>query len=107
MDYLDFEQPLSDLSDQIDQLKADAPNPESPELVDRVQLLRKQLADKTRELYTNLSPWETVQVARHKNRPHTTDYLSLVFDEFMELHGDKLFGAVSYTHLTLPTIYSV
>ena len=91
MDYLDFEQPLADISDQIDQLKS-ADNPESPAVADKVQDLRKQLTDKTREIYANLSPWETVQVARHKNRPHTTDYLSLVFDEFVELHGDKLFG---------------
>ena len=92
MDYLDFEQPISDLADQIDQIKADASNPECPELAERVGSLRKQMADRTRELYSNLTPWETVQVARHKNRPHTTDYLSLVFDEFIELHGDKLFG---------------
>ena len=46
----------------------------------------------TEEIYAALTPWQTVQVARHKDRPHTTDYLSLVFDEFVELHGDKLFG---------------
>lgn len=92
MDYLDFEQPLADLAEEIDQLKSDAADPDCPELADRVQSLRKQLTDKTRELYSNMTPWETVQVARHKNRPHTTDYLSLVFDEFIELHGDKLFG---------------
>ena len=92
MDYLDFEQPLADLAEEINQLKSDAADPDCPELADRVQSLRKQLTDKTRELYSNMTPWETVQVARHKNRPHTTDYLSLVFDEFIELHGDKLFG---------------
>jgi acetyl-CoA carboxylase carboxyl transferase subunit alpha len=43
-------------------------------------------------LYDDLSPWETVQVARHQNRPYTRDYLSLVFDEFVELHGDRKFG---------------
>lgn len=92
MDYLDFEQPLADLAEQIEQTIASAENPDSPELADRVQTMRKQLTDQTRELYSKLTPWETVQVARHKNRPHTTDYLSLVFDEFIELHGDKLFG---------------
>ena len=92
MDYLDFEQPLADLADEIDQLKSDAEDPDCPELADRIQSLRKQLTDRTRELYSDMTPWETVQVARHKNRPHTTDYLSLVFDEFIELHGDKLFG---------------
>jgi acetyl-CoA carboxylase carboxyl transferase subunit alpha len=92
MDYLDFEQPLADIAEEIEQTIATATNPESPEVADQVQLLRKKLTDQTREIYSNLTPWETVQVARHKDRPHTTDYLSLVFDEFVELHGDKLFG---------------
>lgn len=92
MDFLDFEQPLADIAEQIDQVTADATVPQTPELSDKVQTLRKQLTDKTREIYSKLTPWETVQVARHKDRPHTTDYLSLVFDEFVELHGDKLFG---------------
>ncbi len=92
MDYLDFEQPLADLAEEIEQVIATAENPESSELADRVQSMRKKLTDQTREIYSKLTPWETVQVARHKNRPHTTDYLSLVFDEFIELHGDKLFG---------------
>ena len=54
--------------------------------------LKKQIADTTREIYENLSPWQTVQVARHKDRPYTSDYLSMVFDEFVELHGDRHFG---------------
>ncbi len=92
MDYLDFEQPLADIAEEIEQAIATATNPESPEVADQVQALRKKLTDQTREIYSKLTPWETVQVARHKDRPHTTDYLSLVFDEFVELHGDKLFG---------------
>ena len=57
-----------------------------------MRALRRELTQLTGEIYKNLTPWQTVQVARHKDRPHTTDYLSLVFDEFVELHGDKLFG---------------
>jgi acetyl-CoA carboxylase carboxyl transferase subunit alpha len=90
MDYLDFEQPLADIDAEIQTVESEADN--GTATVDRVSELRKQMTDKTREIYANLSPWETVQVARHKDRPHTTDYLSLVFDEFIELHGDKLFG---------------
>jgi acetyl-CoA carboxylase carboxyl transferase subunit alpha len=45
-----------------------------------------------KQVYDRLSPWETVQVARHKDRPHSTDYIGLVFDEFVELHGDRKFG---------------
>lgn len=90
MDYLDFEQPLADIAEEILSVELGTDNVAAT--ADRVQELRKRLTDTTRELYGNLTPWETVQVARHKNRPHTTDYLSLVFDEFIELHGDKLFG---------------
>ena len=45
-----------------------------------------------KQIFGNLDPWQTVEVARHPNRPKTSDYLSLVFDEFVELHGDKAFG---------------
>ena len=89
MDYLNFEQPIADLEEKIAQIDAGEATVESAE---ELRKLNKQLTDLTREIYGKLTPWETVQVARHKDRPHTTDYLSLVFDEFVELHGDKLFG---------------
>ena len=59
---------------------------------EEIRELKKDLAEVTRRIYMNLTPWQTVQVARHKDRPHTEDYLSLLFDEFVELHGDKQFG---------------
>ena len=59
---------------------------------DEISRLRRELVTVTKKIYGNLTPWETVQVARHKDRPHTTDYLALMFDEFVELHGDKHFG---------------
>ena len=89
MDYLNFEQPIADLEEKIAQIDADEATVESAE---ELRALNKQLNELTREIYGKLTPWETVQVARHKERPHTTDYLALVFDEFVELHGDKLFG---------------
>lgn len=89
-EYLPFEGPLKELSIQIEQAES-APDP-SAEQHEEIRRLRQLLVEKTREIYSNLSPWQTVQVARHKDRPHTTDYLSLVFDEFVELHGDKFFG---------------
>ena len=90
MDYLDFEKPIADLAEKIAKFEKD-----STETVESAELLRKMkrdLTELTREIYSKLTPWQTVMVARHKDRPHTTDYLSLVFDEFVELHGDKLFG---------------
>jgi acetyl-CoA carboxylase carboxyl transferase subunit alpha len=90
MDYLAFEQPLADLQAKIEQIESQADR--SPESIEQLRVLRKQLADTTREIYSHLTPWQTVQVARHKDRPHTIDYLALVFDEFVEIFGDKHFG---------------
>ena len=59
---------------------------------DQIRALRRELTDTMRSIYSKLDPWETVQVARHPDRPMFTDYLDLVFDEFVELHGDKFFG---------------
>ena len=89
-DYLEFEQPLADLDQKIEQLQQQSDD--SAESAQEIRELQRQLTELTRETYDSLTPWQTVQVARHKNRPHTIDYLSLVFDEFVELHGDKLFG---------------
>lgn len=90
MDYLDFEQPMADIAAEIENFSQTAkPSAEADEYLRK---LKKELTDTTRSIYESLSPWQTVQVARHKDRPHTIDYLSLVFDEFVELHGDKLFG---------------
>ena len=90
MDYLAFEQPIADLETEI--LHLEESSDSTPESEERLRLLRRELGNLTKEIYSDLNPWQTVQVARHKDRPHTIDYLSLVFDEFVELHGDKLFG---------------
>ena len=85
----DFEKPLFELEQQIDALRDVA---EEPGKAEELRALRRELAQKTGEIYDNLSAWQTVKVARHQNRPQTSDYLSLVFDEFVELHGDRHFG---------------
>lgn len=90
MEYLPFEEPLAEIQEAIIQCSADSPD--NAETARKLRQLRQQLAEKTRQIYGALTPWQTVQVARHKDRPHTTDYLNLVFDEFVELHGDKHFG---------------
>jgi acetyl-CoA carboxylase carboxyl transferase subunit alpha len=87
---LPFEQPIHKLEEQIAQLEST--EPKTQELRDQVRALRRELADTTRAIYSKLDPWETVQVARHPDRPMLTDYLNLLFDEFVELHGDKFFG---------------
>lgn len=89
-DFLPFESSLKALHAKI--VSAESHGDLSAEQQEELRRLRQQLVEATREIYANLSPWQTVQVARHKDRPHTIDYLSLVFDEFVELHGDKFFG---------------
>ena len=90
MDYLDFEDPIAEIQNEIDVFTG--ASDETAEAAETLRVLKRKLTDTTRDVYKNLSPWQTVQIARHKDRPHTTDYLSLVFDEFVELHGDKLLG---------------
>jgi acetyl-CoA carboxylase carboxyl transferase subunit alpha len=87
---LAFEQPIYRLEEQIAQLEA--AESKSPEQHDQIRALRRELAETIRRIYGQLDPWETVQVARHPDRPMLTDYLNLLFDEFVELHGDKFFG---------------
>ena len=87
---LAFERPIYELETRLQKLEA-APAEDEAARED-VRRLKRELADTKKRVYSNLAPWETVQVARHSERPMTTDYLNLVFDEFVELHGDKFFG---------------
>jgi len=87
---LAFERPIYELEARLEKLEAKTER--TPEIRDEIRLLRRELTDTKRRIYANLKPWETVEVARHPDRPMTTDYLELVFEEFVELHGDKTFG---------------
>lgn len=87
---LAFEQPILDMDQRIAELEAIASPP--AETADQLRQLRRERTELIRSIYSQLDPWQVVQVARHPNRPQTTDYLELVFDEFLELHGDRCFG---------------
>ena len=88
--YLEFEKPLAELDKKIQELLAFSTG--GVDLTAEVAKL-EQKAEKMREdMFANLSRWQTAQVARHINRPFTLDYLSLIFTEFVELHGDRNFG---------------
>ena len=87
---LSLERPIYDLEDKIAALEASADK--TVEVQDTLRQMRRELTDLKKKVFSELSPWETVEVARHPDRPMTTDYLALVFDEFVELHGDKSFG---------------
>lgn len=87
---LDFEQDVTELEERIAAIERQTQRSDAEEA--ELRELRLARVGRLKEIYANLSSWQTVQVARHKNRPYTRDYLNLAFDEFVELHGDKFYG---------------
>jgi acetyl-CoA carboxylase carboxyl transferase subunit alpha len=88
--FLDFEKTIQDISEKIKALKNSAID--SSELSNQINTLRKERDVETKKIYSKLSIWQTVQVARHPQRPHTLDFIDRIFDDFDELHGDRQFG---------------
>ena len=87
---LSFERPIYELEARLEKL--DTKTEPTAEVRSEIRLLRRELVELKRRIFSNLKPWETVEVARHPDRPMTEDYLELVFEDFVELHGDKCFG---------------
>ncbi|MBN8555806.1 MAG: acetyl-CoA carboxylase carboxyltransferase subunit alpha [Deltaproteobacteria bacterium] len=88
--YLEFERPLEELDQQIDRLK----NLKVQGAVDvssEIKTLEKKSEDLLTHIFANLNPYQIVQLSRHPDRPSCLDYLSMIFDEFIELHGDRNF----------------
>ena len=88
--YLDFEQPIADLEQQVIDLKDSDLDEESIKI--EVIRLNESILKTTEKIYSNLTPWQNVQVARHPERPHFLDYIERISDEFDELHGDRHFS---------------
>ncbi len=88
--HLDFEKPLVELESQIERLKHLAGEREI-EVADDIAPLQEKLGELRREIYSNLTPMQRVQVARHPRRPYSLDYINGVFTDFIELRGDRLF----------------
>ncbi len=89
--YLDFEKELYELKEKIDNLKA-LYRVGNSDIERELRRLQKEFKEKAKKTYSNLSPWHRIQLARHPKRPHTTDYIRLIFKDFVELHGDRRFG---------------
>jgi acetyl-CoA carboxylase carboxyl transferase subunit alpha len=87
---LDFETPILTLEAQLRALEQTPAR--TPEQEEELRRVRRECNETTRQVYSSLTPWQIVQVARHKDRPYTADYVSLVFEDFVELHGDRKFG---------------
>lgn len=90
MHALDFEAPLVELEARIREFESLAAG-RGMRLDDEIATLRRKLDEKVQEIYSNLTCWQKVKLARHPNRPVTGDYLGTVFTDLLELHGDKLY----------------
>ncbi len=90
--YLDFEQPIADLEAKIDELSDASESAGAGDMDVELTTLRERVADLRREAYANLDPWRKTQVARHPDRPHTSDYIAGLIEDFTELRGDRGFG---------------
>ena len=88
---LDFEKPIAELEDELHQMREKAQSG-NMELSEEISALEGKLGGLREEIYDNLTPWQRVQIARHTARPFMLDYLTEAFDDFCELHGDRLVG---------------
>jgi acetyl-CoA carboxylase carboxyl transferase subunit alpha len=90
---LDFEKPISDLQRKLEELKK---HPETHTLgvniEEEIAQIEKKIEETRRQIFSNLTAWQRVQLARHPRRPYTMDYLRMAFADFHELHGDRLFA---------------
>jgi len=90
MQYWDFEKPIQELENKIEGLKAFSKNKQI-DLSSDIKNLEDKLRNLKKEIYSNLTSWQKVQIARHIQRPTTLDYVNLIMEDFIELHGDRLF----------------
>jgi acetyl-CoA carboxylase carboxyl transferase subunit alpha len=84
--WLDFEKPLADVEEEIEELSAIGG------FADQIAQLRTKAEKLKQKIYTGLTPWQQVLVARHPRRPHALDYIERITTDFVELHGDRGFG---------------
>lgn len=91
LNYLTFEQPIAELEGKIEELQL-VGSANEINISEEITKLREKSAKQTESIYSNLSPWQIVQVARHPQRPYASDYIKRIFDDWDELHGDRHFG---------------
>jgi len=91
MNFLEFEQPIAELEAKIEELKflgTDA----SVNISEEIKRLQSKSRALTSSIFSNLSPWQITQLARHPQRPYTLDYVSMIFTDWHELHGDRMYS---------------
>jgi acetyl-CoA carboxylase carboxyl transferase subunit alpha len=90
-DYLEFEQPIAELEAKINELRL-VGSDNKLNISDEINKLQDKSIKLTEKIFSALTPWQISLMARHPQRPYTEDYIRLMFDDFDELHGDRLFG---------------
>lgn len=91
LNYLSFEQPIAELEGKIAELQL-VGSDNRLNITEEIERLREKSAKLTESIYSNLSSWQVVQVARHPQRPYASDYIGRIFTDWEELHGDRHFG---------------
>ena len=91
LNYLDFEQPIAELEGKIEELQLVGTSSDI-NIADEIAKLRQKSSKLTESIYSKLTAWDVVKIARHPHRPYTSDYIPRIFTEFDELHGDRHFG---------------
>jgi acetyl-CoA carboxylase carboxyl transferase subunit alpha len=91
LSFLEFEQPIAELEAKIDELRFVSSDAEV-NIGEEIARLRAKSRSLTTSIFANLTPWQVAQLARHPQRPYTLDYAVSVFDEFQELHGDRMYA---------------
>ena len=91
LSFLEFEQPIAELEAKIDELKFVSSDAEV-NIGEEIARLRAKSRALTTSIFANLSPWQVAQLARHPQRPYTLDYAASIFDEFQEMHGDRMYA---------------
>ena len=89
--FLDFEQPIAELEGKIDELRY-VQSESAVDISQEIDQLSKKSLQLTKDIYSNLTPWQITKIARHAERPYTLDYINDIFTEFVEMHGDRHFA---------------
>jgi len=89
--FLEFEQPIAELDSKIEELRY-VQNESAVDISDEIERLDHKSQQLTKEIYSSLTPWQVTQIARHPQRPYTLDYVSEIFTDFQEMHGDRAYA---------------
>jgi len=89
--FLDFEQPVAELEAKIEELRY-VQSESAVDITDEIDQLTKKSHQLTKDIYSDLSPWQVTKISRHPERPYTLDYVKAIFTDFVELHGDRHFA---------------